>query len=264
MAQSALLNVMIAAVRKAARGLTRDFGEVENLQVSLKGPGDFVSVADKKAEKLLFDELSAARPDYGFLMEESGEIAGKDAQHRWIIDPLDGTTNFLHGNPLFALSVALERQGVLQAGVIYNPIMDELFTAERGRGAFCNDRRLRVAGRKKLQDCVLVTGIPHIGEAHQPFLTELKPMMAETAGIRRSGAAALDLAWTAAGRFDGYWERGPHAWDWAAGILMVQEAGGFVTDLTGGDKIYQTKSILAANEHIHTEMRKILTAGNSS
>lgn len=260
MAQSAILNVMIAAVRKAARGLTRDFGEVENLQVSMKGPGDFVSAADKKAEKVLFEELSAARPDYGFLMEESGEVTGKDGQHRWIIDPLDGTTNFLHGIPMFAISVALERQGIVQAGVIYNPIMDELYTAERGRGAFCNDRRLRVAQRKKLHDCVLVTGTPRIGRSNDRFLTQLKPLMAEVAGIRRFGAAALDLAWTAAGRFDGYWETGPHAWDWAAGILMMKEAGGFVTDLTGGDEIYQTSSILAANEPIHKEMMRIIAA----
>lgn len=260
MAQSAILNVMIAAVRKAARGLTRDFGEVENLQVSLKGPGDFVSAADKKAEKILYEELSAARPDYGFLMEESGEVKGKDAQHRWIIDPLDGTTNFLHGIPVFSISLALERQGVLQAGVIYNPIMDELFTAERGRGSYCNDRRLRVAARKRLEDCVIVTGVPHIAHGNHPeYLRQLKPMMSRVAGIRRLGGAALDLAWTAAGRFDGYWETGPKPWDWAAGILMIKEAGGFATDLTGGEKIYGTNTIIAANEHIHKEMLRVLS-----
>src|SRR5690606_21758698 len=196
-----------------------------------KGPGDYVSQADQRAEKIIYTELSRARPDYGFLMEESGEIESKDGQHRWIVDPLDGTTNFLHGIPIFSISIALERQGQLVAGVIYNPAMDELYTAERGGGAFVNDRRLRVRARRHLTDAVGGTRLPHLGRGHPGrALIDLRNVMGEVAGIRRLGSAALDLAYIAAGRMDGFWEDWLAPWDMAAGILMVREAGGFVTD----------------------------------
>ena len=214
MARSALLNVMVQAAMKAGRSLSRDFGEVQNLQVSLKGPGDYVSQADRKAEEIIHDELSRARPGYAFLMEERGVVAGDDDQHRWLVDPLDGTTNFLHGIPIFSISIALERQGQIVAGVVYNPAMDELYTAERGGGAFLNDRRLRVAGRTKLADAVIVTGMPHLGRGHHGnFLVELRNVMGEVSGIRRLGSAALDLAYVAAGRMDGFWEEKLSPWD---------------------------------------------------
>jgi len=249
---SPTLNVMITAARKAGRSLSRDFGEVEQLQVSIKGPANFVSAADHKAEDIIFKELSKARPGYGFLMEERGEIEGADKTQRWIVDPLDGTTNFLHSNPLFAISIALEREGQLIAGVIYNPASDELFTAEKGKGAYMNDRRLRVASRKTLADALVTTGIPHRGRAnHSRFLKEMGTLMQEVAGIRRSGSAALDLAFVAAGRFDAYWEHGLKAWDIAAGIVMVREAGGIISDLSGGDKFLDSGDILAANTTLH-------------
>ncbi len=264
MARSALLNVMVEAVRKAARSLVRDFGEVENLQVSLKGPGDFVSAADRRSEDILRQELSRVRPGYGFLMEESGEIPGGDGQHRWIVDPLDGTTNFLHGIPIFAISLALERQGQLVAGVIYNPAADELYVAERGGGAFLNDRRLRVANRRELHDCVIGTGIPFIGRGdHRAYLKEQQLVMNETAGIRRCGAAAIDLAWVAAGRFDGFWESDLHPWDMAAGIVLIREAGGFVTDLSGRDRMLETGGISAGNETIHRKLLDVLAKAKS-
>jgi myo-inositol-1(or 4)-monophosphatase len=243
---------MVAAARKAGRSLARDFGEVENLQVSVKGPANFVSAADHKAEEIIWKELSKARPGYGFLMEERGAVAGVDKTHRWIVDPLDGTTNFLHGIPHFAISIGLEREGNLVAGVIYNPITDELFAAEKGKGAFLNDkRRLRVAARKTLADAVVVTGIPHRGRpGHPRFLDEMKTVMMEVAGIRRSGSAALDLAYTAAGRYDGYWERGLKPWDLAAGIVILREAGGIAQDVDGGDKALDRGDILAGNNAI--------------
>ena len=236
----------------------------ENLQVSRKGPGDFVSAADRRAEEILHRELEKGRPGYGFLMEESGAVEG-DPGHRWIIDPLDGTTNFLHGIPQFAVSVALERQGTLVAGVVYNPVSDELFTAERGSGAFMNDRRLRVATRHELNDSVIATGIPHLGRGdHGAFVKELSTVMGEVSGVRRCGAAALDLAWTAAGRFDGYWERGLSPWDIAAGIVLVREAGGFVTDADDRDKSLDNGSIVAGNEDIHRRLLKLLKDARSA
>ncbi|MCO5162127.1 MAG: inositol monophosphatase [Mesorhizobium sp.] len=251
MPRSAIINVMVQAATKAGRSLSRDFGEVQNLQVSLKGPGDFVSQADKRAEEIIHTELSRSRPDYSFLMEESGAITGSDSQHRFIVDPLDGTTNFLHGIPIFAVSIGLERQGQIVAGVIYNPAMDELYTAERGGGAFLNDRRLRVGARRKLADCVIGTGVPHLGRGHHGnFLIEMRHVMAEVAGIRRMGAAALDLAYVAAGRLDGFWETGLSPWDMAAGILMIREAGGFVSDAEGGTDMLEQGSIVAGNEII--------------
>ena len=259
MARSALMTVMIQAAYKAGKSLTRDFGEVENLQVSVKGPGDFVSQADKKAEKILHTELARARPGYSFLMEEEGEIIGDDPQHRWIIDPLDGTTNFLHGIPLFAISIALERQGQLVAGLVFNPVMDELFTAERGTGAFLNDRRLRVAARRDMHEAVIGTGVPHIGRGdHGRYLKQLARLMPEVAGVRRLGAAALDLAYVAAGRMDGFWEEGLHPWDIAAGAIIIREAGGYITDETGDHDVVKSKMIIAGNEFIHGGLKEKL------
>jgi len=244
---------------KAGRSLSRDFGEVQNLQVSLKGPGDYVSQADRKAEEIIHAELARARPGYAFLMEERGEVAGDDDQHRWIVDPLDGTTNFLHGIPIFSISIALERQGQLVAGVIYNPAMDELYTAERGGGAFLNDRRLRVAGRTKLSDAVIGTGVPHLGRGHHGnFLIELRNVMGEVSGIRRLGSAALDLAYVAPGRMDGFWEEKLSPWDIGAGILLIREAGGFVTDKAGGQGMFETGDLVAGNEAIHRALLKTL------
>jgi myo-inositol-1(or 4)-monophosphatase len=263
MPASALMNVMLAAARKAGRSLARDFGEVEQLQVSLKGPANFVSAADHRAEEILFAELSRARPGYGFLMEERGNIEGADHTHRWIVDPLDGTTNFLHGIPIFAISIALEREGELVAGLIFNPANQETFTAEKGKGAFLNDRRIRVAARSELSAAVIGTGIPHNGKpAHDLFLKELRAVMAASAGVRRLGAAALDLAWTAAGRLDGFWERNLHAWDLAAGIVVLREAGAFVSDAEGKDEMLDKGSVVAGNETIQRKLMKLLkTAG---
>ncbi len=255
MARSALLNVMVQSALKAGKSLARDFGEVQNLQVSVKGPSDFVSQADIKAEKIVRDELLKARPTYGFLGEESEEIKGTDGAHRWIVDPLDGTTNFLHGIPQFAVSIALERNGEVVAGVIFNPATDELYTAEKGGGAFLNDRRIRVAARKVLSDCVVGCGIPHLGRsAHGKFLIELRHVMGEVAGVRRMGAAALDLAYVAAGRLDGFWEAELNPWDMAAGLLLIREAGGFVSDMFDGTDMFHTGTVVAGNEYIRKQL----------
>ncbi|WP_026191276.1 MULTISPECIES: inositol monophosphatase family protein [Methylosinus] len=253
MIRSALMNVMTAAAIKAGRSLKRDFGEVENLQVSVKGPGDFVSAADRRAEKVVFEELSRARPGYGFLMEESGAVEGSDKTHTWHIDPLDGTSNFLHGIPIFAVSIGLEREGQLVAGVVYNPATDDMFVAEKGQGAYHNNRRMRVASRKSLGDSLIACGIPPLAavDRHALFQTELTAVMAKTGNIRRMGAAALDLAGVAAGRYDAYWERGIKPWDIAAGIVLVREAGGFVSDLDGGGDMLPKGAICAGNETIH-------------
>ena len=260
---SALMNVMIGAARKAARSLKRDFGEVENLQVSLKGPGNFVSAADRKAEETLKTELIKARPNYCFLGEEGGRHEGTDKTHTWIVDPLDGTTNFLHGLPQFAISIALEREGTIVAGLVYNPITDEMFTAERGKGAFLNERRIRVAARKRLVDSIVACGLPHTGHGDIPQnQKEMVAIQDKIAGLRRFGAAALDLAFIAAGRFDGYWERDLQPWDMGAGIILVKEAGGFVTDCEGGDNMFVRKSILAGNETIHRELLALVKGAN--
>ena len=262
MIRSALLNVMTAAARKAARSLNRDFGEVEKLQVSLKGPGNFVTAADRRAEDILRTELMKARPGYGFIGEEGGKDAGTDGSHTWIVDPLDGTTNFLHGTPQFAISIGLQRDDTIVAGLVYNPITDELFTAERGKGAFLNDRRLRVAARKQLGDSVIACGLPHLGRGDLELgLRELSAIQSKVAGLRRFGAAALDLAFVAAGRLDGYWERNLQPWDMAAGILLVREAGGFVTDLDGNsDGMFTKRHIVAGNETIQRELQTLLKA----
>jgi len=256
---SPALNVMVAAARKAGRGLIRDFGELENLQVSRKGPSDFVSVADERTERILIAELSKARPGYGFLAEEGGVVEGKDKTHRFIIDPIDGTTNFLHGIPQFAISIALEREGTLVSGVVFNPVTDEMFVAERGHGAYLNNHRLRVAARRTLADSLIATGTPFHGtEGHEQFLVELRAIMNVSAGIRRVGAAALDLAWTAAGRFDAYWERDLSPWDIAAGIVLVREAGGVVTDMNGGQTMLESGNLCAANEALHRPVLDLL------
>jgi myo-inositol-1(or 4)-monophosphatase len=256
---SPALNVMIAAARKAARPLIRDFGELENLQISQKGPGDFVTHADKRTEQILIDELTRARPGYGFLGEEGGAIDGKDKSHRFIIDPIDGTSNFLHGIPHFAISIALEREGALVAGLVLNPITDELYTAEKGHGVYLNAKRLRVASRKELAPSLSATGLPFLGRpGHARALAETGAVMAASSGIRRFGAAALDLAYVAAGRFDGFWEHNINLWDTAAGIVLVREAGGIVSDFAGRTDGLKGDEIVCANEHLHPQLLKLL------
>jgi myo-inositol-1(or 4)-monophosphatase len=250
--QTALLKVMSDAARKAARGLNRDFGELGQLQVAKKSPADFVSAADLKAEQVIFEALAKARPGYSFWGEERGLIEGTDKTHTWIVDPLDGTTNFLHAIPHFAINIALEREGTVVAAVTHNPVTNELFWAEKGKGAFVNDHRLRVAARTRLEEAVLATGVPYMGHGqHGRFLKELHQISQKVAGVRRFGSAALDLAWVAAGRYDGYWERDLNAWDVAAGVLLVTEAGGKVTDADGGDAMLKDGSVCAGNLDIH-------------
>src|SRR6202167_2127264 len=252
MIRSALMNVMTAAVLKAGRGLKRDFGEIENLQVSSKGPGDFVSLADQKSEKTLYEELAKARPGYGFVMEESGRVEGTDKAHTWHIDPLDATTNFLHAIPIFAISIALERDGQIVAGVVYNPADDSKYVAEKGQGAWGNNRRLRVAGRMDLSQALIGCGVPHLGKAaeHPRFKAELAVVMTQVVNVRRLGCASLDLAFVAAGRFDAFWERGLHSWDIAAGALLIREAGGVVAGAHRGGNFLQTRSPLRGAEII--------------
>jgi len=249
---SANLNIMIKAARKAGRSLVKDFREVENLQVSAKGPGDFVSRADKAAEQILVDELMTARPNYGFLGEEGTEIEGKDPTRRWIVDPLDGTTNFLHGMPHWAVSIALEHKGEIVSAVVYDPAKDEMFYAEKGAGAWLNDsQRLRVSGRSRMIESVFATGLPFGGAPYLPAsLQDLARLLPRTAGVRRWGSAALDLAYVAAGRYEGYWERGLNAWDIAAGLLIVREAGGIVQPIREAQDILQDGHLIAGAERI--------------
>lgn len=258
--RSPLINVMVRAAEKAARNLKRDFGEVENLQVSRKGPADFVSAADQRAERILRQELQKVRPEFGLLMEESGQVASSDERgRRFIVDPLDGTTNFLHGIPHFAISIAMEQADELVAGVIYDPIKEELFTAEKGNGAFLNDRRLRTAARDRLDAALIATGAPFKGHGDRAaFLRELDIVMAETAGIRRQGSAALDLAYVAAGRYDGFWERDLHYWDTAAGVVLVREAGGFIGEVEKRPYTPDSPSILAASTGIEAALQRLL------
>jgi myo-inositol-1(or 4)-monophosphatase len=260
MARSALLNIMVTAAQKAGRQLKKDFAEVENLQVSVKGPADFVTNADKAAEKIVHAELSKARPTYGFLMEEGGEIKGTDGQHRWIIDPVDGTTNFLHGIPMFAVAIALQRGDEIVASVIYNPAMEELFVAEKGGGAWLDDKkRLRVANRKHLADAAVATGIVSQGRPSDLLqLRQLVQINPAVSGIRRTGSASTDLAWLAAGRFDGYWEAGLKPWDVAPGWLMLREAGGTMTDYSGGAGSIWNGEVVAGNETIQSQLLKII------
>jgi len=256
---SALVAVMIAAARKAARALVRDFGEVEALQTSKKGAADFVSAADLRAEQTIYEELSRARPKYGFLLEERGEIEGADNSNRFIVDPLDGTTNFLHGIAHFAISICHERDRQPHAGVIYNPATNELFWAEKGEGAWLNDRRIRVSRRTGLEESLFATGLPFKGRTGRDrALKEADAVLAETAGVRRFGSAALDLAFVAAGRFDAYWERGLNPWDVGAGIVLVREAGGQVSEIDGGDKPLHGGSIFAANSELFETARRLV------
>ncbi len=254
---SPTVTVMMDAARAAGRRLIRDFGEVENLQVSRKGPSDFVSAADKKAEEIIRKSLEKTRPGYGFLLEEGGEVLGSDKTHRFIIDPLDGTLNFLHGIPHFAVSIGLERDGKLRAGVVHDPMRNETFWAEENQGAWLDNKRLRVASRRKLSEAVVTTGIPQLGkDGGEKFIDELARVRAEVAAVRRFGSAALDLAWVAAGRFDGFWERGLQLWDIAAGFVLMQEAGGMVTGL---DKKDPTRgSFVAANTSLAPKITELV------
>lgn len=259
---SAEMSVMMRAAERAARGLVRDFGEVEQLQVSRKGPGDFVSAADKRAESVIFEDLRKARPDYGFLMEESGVVEGTDKARRWIIDPLDGTTNFLHGIPHWCISIALESEGEIVAGLILDPIKDELFTAEKNGGAFMRRKRLRVSGRHDMMEATIATGAPRRSqESRARFIREYQSVLSIAPGLRRFGAAALDLAYVAAGRCEGFWERDLQPWDIAAGILIVREAGGLAGDPDSEkNSPLDTGSVLAANAQLFPELKKALKA----
>jgi myo-inositol-1(or 4)-monophosphatase len=254
---SPTVTVMMDAARAAGRRLIRDFGEVENLQVSRKGPADFVSAADKKAEEIIRKALEKARPGYGFLLEEGGEVQGSDKTHRFIVDPLDGTLNFLHGIPHFAISIGLERDSKLRAGVVFDPMRNEMFWAEEGNGAWLENKRLRVGARRKLTEAVVTTGIPQLGvNGGEKFLDELARVRTEVAAVRRFGSAALDLAWVAAGRFDGFWERGLSPWDIAAGFVLMQEAGGMVIGLDKSDPF--KGSFVAANTSLAQKLSETI------
>jgi myo-inositol-1(or 4)-monophosphatase len=262
---SGLITVMERAARKAAPRLRRDFNEVQQLQVSRKGPADFVSMADKRAEETLYEELKKARPDWGFVGEEGGEVAGDPGLPRWIVDPLDGTSNFLHGMPHFSISIAVEDprgaggKPEITHGLVYQPLTDESFWAEKGRGAWLQDRRLRVSARRDLPDALVATGIPFLGHGNFDQWSRIFGAVApEVAGIRRFGSAALDLAWVAAGRFDAYWESDLKPWDVAAGLVLVREAGGFVTDYRGGDRVIDRAEVLAANDVLHSKLHKLV------
>ncbi|MCG6119010.1 inositol monophosphatase family protein [Blastomonas sp.] len=263
---SAIIRVMESAARKAGGRLRRDFGEVEHLQVSQKGPADFVSKADQRAERILYDELSKARPGWGFMLEEGGDIPAEPGKPRFIIDPLDGTSNFLHGIPHFAISIAVQEPtldgkgwGEISAALIYQPVTDESYWAEKSRGAWLHDRRLRVSGRRSLNEALIATGIPFLGHGDIGEWTRIFGAIApEVAGIRRFGAASLDMAWVAAGKFDGFWESGLKPWDVAAGILLVREAGGFVTDYRGGAQPMERQQVIAGNDSLHSRLHKLL------
>ncbi len=256
---SANLNVMIKAARKAGRSLVKDFREVENLQVSTKGAGDFVSRADIASEQILKDELMGARPTYGWLAEEGGEIAGEDPTRRWIVDPLDGTTNFLHGLPHWAISIALEHKGQIVAGVIYDAAKDEMFFAEKGAGAWMNETRMRVSARHRLIESIFATGVPFAGRVDLPeTLQDLARLMPACAGVRRWGSAALDMAYVAAGRYEGFWERRLNAWDLAAGIIIVKEAGGLCQALAPEESIVESGDVICGNEQIFETFAKVI------
>jgi myo-inositol-1(or 4)-monophosphatase len=263
-AHSGLITVMTRAARKAAPRLRRDFGEVEQLQVSRKGPADFVSMADERAEATIVEELRNARPDWGLLVEEAGEIAGNPEKPRWIVDPLDGTTNFLHGVPHFAISIAVEEKkpgggAEISHAVVYQPLTDESFWAEKGRGAWLQDARLRVSARRDLNDSLIGTGIPHLGRGDAARWAKIYAAVGpQVSGVRRFGSAALDLAWVAAGRMDGFWEEDLDVWDTAAGMLLVKEAGGFVTDYRGADRSFERREYLAGSAAIHSKLQKLV------
>lgn len=254
------MTIMIRAAEKASRALLRDFNEVEHLQVSRKGPADFVTAADKRSEKIIFEELKKARPDWSFMMEESGEVKGSDPEHVWIIDPLDGTHNFMHGIPHWSISIALERKGEIIAGLVYDCTKDEMFTAEKGGGAFLRNRRLRVSGRRDLESSMVNFGQPFgTKEQRERFFRE-QIAVSEVTMLRRYASAALDLAYVAAGRIDGYWERNLKPWDAAAGYLIVKEAGGTVTSIENDDNPVHSGSLVAGNPQVHSEIRKLVKA----
>jgi len=257
--KSANINVMVKACRKAARTIIRDFGEIEKLQVSVKGPGDFVTASDKKVEKILIEELQKARPNYSILSEECGEIKN-DESFKWIIDPIDGTSNFLHGIPHFAISIGLEKEKEIICGIVYDPIKDEMFSAEKGQGSYLNNQRMRVSSRTKLEDCMIFTGGPrYSSDKKEIILDEYKRFTSKvTVPVRKFGSGSLDLAYIAAGRADGYWQRDLQYWDIAAGILLVKEAGGYVTDFNGNSEYVKNKTIIAANPKINKEMIEVL------
>ena len=256
---SANINVLVKVCRKAAKILIRDFGEIEKLQVSLKGPGDFVTASDKKVEKIIIEELLQARPNYSVLSEEIGEIKN-DEEFKWIIDPIDGTANFLHGIPHFAISIGLEHNGEIICGIVYDPIKDEMFIAEKGNGAYLNNQRMRVSARIKLEDCIIFTGGPKNGSNNADIaIEEYKKFSSKVLiPIRKMGSASLDMAYVAAGRCDGFWQRNLNYWDFAAGIILVKEAGGFVTDFEGNNEYMQNKTVLATNAKINKEMIEVL------
>ncbi len=258
-AVSPTLSIMIRAAEKAAKGLLRDFNEVEHLQVSRKGPGDFVTAADKRSEEVIFAELQKARPDYSFMMEESGQVKGSDADNVWIIDPLDGTHNFMHGIPHWSISIALETKGQVVAGVVFDPVKDELFTAEKGGGAWLRNRRLRVSGRNVLEQCMVNYGQP-VGDSAKRdlFYKEVRAVSNVVPMVRRFASAALDMTYVAAGRIDAYWERYVKPWDVAAGVLIVKEAGGFVSSIENDDNPVYSGSLIAGNQQVHSDIRKIL------
>lgn len=256
---SANLNLMIKAARRAGKALVKDFREVENLQVSTKGPGDFVTKADREAERIIKEDLMGGRPTYGWLGEETGETEGADPTRRWIVDPLDGTTNFLHGMPHWAISIALEHKGEIVSAVVFDAAKDEMFWAEKGSGTWMNDRRLRVSGRRNLNEAVFATGVPFSAKKTLPAtLADLARLMPACAGMRRWGAASLDLAYVAAGRFDGYWERELNLWDYAAGLLLVKEAGGMVAPIREGDDILAKGALICANDPLFDQLKKII------
>jgi len=263
-AHSGLITVMTRAARKAAPRLRRDFGEIEQLQVSRKGPADFVSLADRRAEATIVEELRNARPDWGLLVEEAGEIAGNPDKPRWIVDPLDGTTNFLHGVPHFAISIAVEEKkpgggAEISHALVYQPLTDESFWAEKGRGAWLQDARLRVSARRDLNDSLIGTGVPHLGRGDAARWAKIYAAVGpQVSGIRRFGSAALDLAWVAAGRMDGFWEEDLDVWDTAAGMLLVKEAGGFVTDYRGSDRSFERREYVAGSAAIHSKLQKLV------
>jgi myo-inositol-1(or 4)-monophosphatase len=263
-AHSGLITVMTRAARKAAPRLRRDFGEVEQLQVSRKGPADFVSMADKRAEATIVEELRNARPDWGLLLEEGGEIEGNPAKPRWIVDPLDGTTNFLHGIPHFSISIAVEDRkpdgrSEISHGLVYQPLTDDSYWAEKGRGAWLQDARLRVSARRDLADSLIGTGIPHCGRGDVERWSKIYAAVGpQVSGVRRFGSAALDLAWVAAGRMDGFWEDDLDIWDTAAGIILVKEAGGFVSDYRGSDQMFKRGEYVAGNGDIHSRLHKLI------
>lgn len=263
-AHSGLITVMTRAARRAAPRLRRDFGEVEQLQVSRKGPADFVSMADKRAEQTIVEELRSARPDWGMLLEEGGTIEGNPAKPRWIVDPLDGTTNFLHGVPHFSISIAVEEKrpdgrSEISHGLVYQPLSDESFWAEKGRGAWLNESRLRVSARRELVDTIIGTGIPHCGRGDAERWAKIYSAVGpQVSGIRRFGSAALDLAWVAAGRMDGFWEDELDLWDTAAGVILVKEAGGFVTDYRGSDRAFERGEYVAGSAAVHSKLQKLV------